>query len=70
MTEFEAAAVDRSLDNPSDEADRLEREAQQIARDIDGYVREISELGVQLKGFDLGLVDFPEAVDGRPVLWC
>ena len=70
VTEFEAAAVDRSLDNPSDEADSLEWEAQQIARDIDGYVREISELGVQLKGFDLGLVDFPGEVDGRPVLWC
>ncbi len=70
VREFEAAAVERSLESPSEEADRLEREALQIARDIDGYVREISELGVQMKGFDSGLVDFPGELGGRPVLLC
>lgn len=60
----------RLVDQPNEEADRLEREAQQLARDIDGYLAEIRQLGVEMKGFDTGLVDFPGEVGGRPVLLC
>jgi len=70
VREFEAAAASRTIDTPSDEADRLEREAQNLARDIDGYIAEITQLGVQIKGLDTGLVDFPGEMDGRPVLLC
>jgi len=70
IREFEEAAADRKLDEPNEEADRLETEAQQLARDIDGYVAEITQLGVVMKGFDTGLVDFPGEIDGRPVLLC
>ncbi len=70
VKEFEVAALHRSIDSPNVEADELEKEAQQLARDIDGYVGEIRELGVQMKGLDTGLVDFPGEVDGRPVLLC
>ncbi len=70
VKEFEAAAANRTIDTPEGDADRLEREAQAIARDIDGYISEISRLGVQMKGFDTGLVDFPGELDGRPVLLC
>ena len=70
VREFEAAAMNRTIDRPSEEADRLEREALDIAREIDGYVTEIEQLGVQMKGFDTGLVDFPGVIDGRPVLFC
>ena len=70
VREFEAAAFNRTIDQPNEEADRIEREAQEIAREIDGYVSEIERLGVQMKGFDTGLVDFPGEIDGRPVLLC
>ena len=52
------------------EVDRRQREVQTAARAIDGFVRELNELGVEMKGFDIGLVDFPGDVDGRPVYLC
>ena len=70
IREFEEVAADRKLGEPNETADRLENEAQQLARDIDGYIAETRELGVQIKGFDTGLVDFPGEIDGRPVLLC
>ncbi len=70
VRQFEAAALLRTIDQPNEDADRLEQEAQQIARDIDGYVAEIRHLGVQMKGLDTGLVDFPGEINGRPVLLC
>jgi hypothetical protein len=67
---YEELAANRTIDQPSDEADQLERETAQLARDIDGYIAEIRELGVEMKGIDSGLVDFPSEVDGREVLLC
>src|SRR5499426_3208210 len=49
----------------AERATKLEREAQQLAREIDGYQRELSELGIQLKDRRLGLVDFPSEVNGH-----
>jgi len=70
VREYEEVAANRLVNQPNDEADRLESEAQQLARDIDGYLAEIRQLGVEMKGFDTGLVDFPGELDGRPVLLC
>ncbi len=70
VREFETAALLRTVDQPNEDADRFEREAQQLARDIEGYMKEIGELGVQVKGLDSGLVDFPGELNGRPVLLC
>jgi hypothetical protein len=57
-----------------DEASRrllkVERETQQLARELDGYQRELEALGIQLKDRRLGLVDFPSDLDGRRVLLC
>jgi len=53
-----------------DRSQRLEREVQALAREIDGYQRELGELGIQLKDRRLGLVDFPSDMMGRPVLLC
>lgn len=50
--------------------DRLQRDIQAAARSIDGFVRELNELGVEMKGFDIGLVDFPGEVDGHSVYLC
>jgi hypothetical protein len=70
VREYEEVAATRNADQPNEGADRLEQEAQQLARDIDGYLAEIRALGVEMKGFDCGLVDFPSEIDGRPVLLC
>ncbi|HTR76881.1 MAG TPA: DUF2203 domain-containing protein [Gemmatimonadaceae bacterium] len=51
-------------------ADRLEREAQAVAREIDAFQRELDDLGVLLKDRRQGLVDFPSELDGRDVLLC
>ena len=48
----------------------LEKRIQSLARDIDGYQRELEEIGVQLKDRRMGLIDFPSEMDGRPVLLC
>ena len=67
----------KSLDvlaaGPSPDAvqiDRLQRHIQAEARAIDGFVRELNDLGAEMKGFDIGLVDFPGEVDGHPAYLC
>ena len=70
VRQYEEIAASRTPETPADEAERLERETQQLARDIDGYIAEIQQLGVQMKGIDTGLVDFPSEVNGRTVLLC
>lgn len=67
---FEYAASGAQATAPDAEADRLQREAQALAAQIDGFVAELAELGVECKGFDRGLVDFPGELDGRPVWLC
>ena len=70
VRQYEEVAANRVAEVPSEEAERLEQETTQLARDIDGYIAEIRELGVELKGFDTGLVDFPGEMNGKPVLLC
>ncbi len=54
-----------------------EEELQQVGAELDRgqqkmeeYVRELSQLGVELKEYFIGLVDFPSLMDGRPVYLC
>jgi hypothetical protein len=55
---------------PASDIARLQGDIQQAARTIDGYVRELTDLGVEMKGFDIGLVDFPGEIGGRRVYLC
>ncbi|MBI2795747.1 MAG: DUF2203 domain-containing protein [Gemmatimonadetes bacterium] len=55
---------------PGADAERLQQEAQRLAADIEQCQRELGGLGVEFKGYDMGLVDFPAAIDGRPVYLC
>ena len=68
VRQVELSAHDNSLENP--ESDRWQREAQRLALDIDTCLRELSELGVDAKGLDVGRVDFPGTLDGRDVTFC
>lgn len=70
VRQYEEVAANRVAGEQSEEAERLEKETAQLAREIDGYIEEIRQLGVEFKGFDTGLVDFPAEMNGRPVLLC
>ena len=48
----------------------LEREIARLAADVQGCLRELKELGVEFKGYDTGLVDFPSEMGDRTVYLC
>jgi hypothetical protein len=48
----------------------LEREAEQLAGEVDGYVAELGSLGIEVKDYAQGLIDFPAEREGRPVYLC
>jgi len=54
----------------SPRVEELVRQARDLSRELDGYQRELREIGVQLKDPRLGLVDFPSDIGGRTVLLC
>lgn len=70
ILELDLVASTRRASDPGDRAEELERAAQALAREIDGYQRELEALGIQLKDRRLGLVDFPSEMNGRHVLLC
>lgn len=67
---LEVVAAGRRGDSPPNEGEKVEQDAQRLAADIERYVAELRELGVDFKGFDEGLVDFPAELDGRRVYLC
>ena len=70
VREFELATVGSSPEHPDAIAELLQSEAQRLARDIEGYIAELNDLGVIVKGMDTGLVDFRGQMDGREVYYC
>jgi hypothetical protein len=50
----------------ADTAAEVDREARSLARAVD----EVTELGVEVKDIDEGLVDFPALQNGETVLLC
>ena len=70
VREFELATVGSTPEHPDAIAELLQMEAQRLARDIEGYIRELNDLGVICKGMDTGLVDFRGEIDGREVYYC
>ncbi len=68
VRQVELTSHDNVLENA--EAERWQRETQRLAADVDSCVRELAELGVEVRGFDVGLVDFPGTLDGRDVYLC
>ncbi len=70
VREFELATVGSSPERPDAIAELLQIEAQRLARDIEGYIAELNDLGVICKGMDTGLVDFRGKIDDRDVFYC
>lgn len=70
ILELDLVASAARADEPHERAAQLEREAQTLAHEIDGYQHELEELGIQLKDRRMGLVDFPSEMAGKKVLLC
>jgi hypothetical protein len=61
----------------AEQGERLEHQAQTVAREIEAFRRELIALGIQLKDPRLGLIDFPSSTrlieqndSERPILLC
>jgi hypothetical protein len=70
VREFELVSMRSTADRPDPRAEELERDVQALAAEIAGFEAELDELGVEMKGYDMGLVDFPTEVGGRPAYLC
>ena len=65
-----AAGGVRSDSGESREMLELRKEIDRLAQRINGYVTELDQIGVALKGFEEGLVDFYGLYEGRVVCLC
>lgn len=70
ILELDLVASSSRADEPRERAGVLEKEAQDLAREIDGYQQELAELGILLKDRRMGLVDFPSDIGGKRVMLC
>ena len=70
VREFEMRTSRSTADVPDAEAERLQREVQELAAEIDGYIGELTDLDIEFKDYERGLVDFPGVRDGRSVYLC
>jgi hypothetical protein len=68
----QAPGADRRSDDDmyGEELEDVEREIEGDIQRLEGFVDELRELGVQLKDFVKGLVDFPHLMDGKEVCLC
>lgn len=71
VTEIELIAGVSTASNPDVRLEPLEREAQALAAEIEGYIREIEDVGAEYRmPAGTGLVDFPGEIAGRRVFLC
>jgi hypothetical protein len=55
---------------PDENIDRLRQQYEGLMDNLNRFVDELHEVGVELKDYDLGLVDFPALHDGREIFLC
>ena len=70
VREFEIVTTRSTADLPDARAEDIQREVQSLAAEIDGYVAELTALGIEFKDFERGLVDFPGGTERHPVYLC
>ena len=70
IDEFEVVTVNSRADARDARAEALEGEALALAAEIAGYEAELREIGARCINHDVGVVDFPGVIDGRPVDLC
>ncbi len=69
VAQFEVVSIGTTPASTA-EAERLQREVQRAASDIEAFMQELTELGVECKSLENGLFDFPSEMDGRIVYLC
>ena len=67
-----AVSLQEQLDQPvpEDDVDLLRDEYEQTIGRLNRYVDELHDVGVELKDYEVGLVDFPSTHEGREILLC
>jgi hypothetical protein len=60
----------RLSDAHEEELQQVRAEQERAQEKMEEYVRELAQLGVELKDYFTGLIDFPSLMDGRPVYLC
>jgi len=70
VRELESLNAARTAADDVRRAAELESEIQSLAAEIEGFRRELRDLGLEVKDYERGLVDFPGVVDGREVFLC
>ncbi|HET7791674.1 MAG TPA: DUF2203 domain-containing protein [Gemmatimonadales bacterium] len=65
-----AAAQSRPESGESADQIALRRAIEPVARQMEGFLAELDQIGCVLKGFEDGLVDFYGKQDGRDIFWC
>jgi len=68
----EAIAVQHRLEYPLPEADleSLSDRYDRVMERLNAFTDELSDVGVELKDYEAGLIDFPAWFDGREVCLC
>lgn len=64
------AAASRSDQGETDEQVALREQVDLIARRINRFIEELTQVGCVFKGFEPGLVDFYSRLNGRDILLC
>ena len=67
---YENAATWTRADSQATHLTPLENDVRRLAAEIESYLGELRELGVDFKGFEQGLVDFPGEREGRVICLC
>lgn len=60
----------RLSDAHDEEMQQVRVELERGQEKMEEYVRELRQLGVELKDYTIGLIDFPSLMNGRPVYLC
>lgn len=64
--ERRALEVEGARRNGDRRLEALQEEVGSFSGRIEGYLRELSDLGLEVRDLELGLVDFPTLLDGEP----
>src|ERR1051326_2596913 len=67
-----AVTLQEQLDQPvpEDDVQPLRNEYDDTISRLNRYVDELHDVGVELKDYEVGLVDFPSTYEGREILLC
>ena len=75
IREYELAAASLTVGTETSSAGEaraaeLERDVERLAGEVDGFVAELGSLGIEVKDYAQGLIDFPSEREGRVVYLC